>query len=127
MQLDDALAAYAAGLAAEIELLNRVDALAREQREVWANNQLAGLGALAARRAQLMTELAATEERIAPFRDHILARLASARQAPAFAAAEARSQEAQALIRQLVDHDRSFLSDLEATLEGRRREVQALE
>jgi hypothetical protein len=127
MQLDDALAAYAAGLAAEIELLNRVDALAREQREAWANNQLASLGTLATRRAQLMTELAATEDRLAPLRDHILARLASARQAPAFAAAEARSQEAQALIRQLADRDRSFLSDLEATLEGRRREVQALE
>jgi hypothetical protein len=127
MQLDDALAAYAAGLAAEIELLQKVDALAREQRDAWANNQIAGLGALATRRAQLMTELAAAEDRIAPFRDHILARLAVARQAPAFAAAEARSQEAQALVRRLVDNDRSFLTDLETTLEERRREVHTLE
>jgi hypothetical protein len=127
MQLDDVLAAYAAGLAAEIELLRKVDALAREQRDAWANNQLAGLGALATRRAQLMTELATTEDRIAPFRDHILARLAAAREAPAFAAAEARSQEAQALVRRLVENDRSFLSDLETTLEERRREVHTLD
>jgi hypothetical protein len=127
MQLDDVLAAYAAGLAAEIELLRKVDALAREQRDAWTNNELAGLGALATRRAQLMTELAATEDRIAPFRDHILARLDAARQAPAFAAAETRSQEAQALVRRLVENDRSFLSDLETTLEERRREVHTLE
>jgi hypothetical protein len=127
MQLDDALAAYAAGLAAEIEILRKVDGLAREQREAWARNQLAGLGALATRRAQLMTELAGAEDRIAPFRDHILARLAVAREVPAFAAAEARSQEAQALVRQLVENDRSFLSDLEGTLEERRREVQTLD
>jgi hypothetical protein len=127
MQLDDVLAAYAAGLAAEIELLRQVDTLAREQRDAWANNHLAGLGALATRRAQLMTELAAAEDRIAPLRDHILARLAAARQAPAFADAEARSQEAQVLVRQLVENDRSFLIDLEGTLEERRREVHALE
>jgi hypothetical protein len=44
-----------------------------------------------------MTEIAATEDRIAPFREHILANLAAARHAEAFAAAEARGQEAQAL------------------------------
>ena len=44
-------ALYAAGLAAEIELLRKVDTLAREQRDAWANNQLAGLGTLATRRA----------------------------------------------------------------------------
>ena len=54
MQLDDVLAAYAAGLAAEIELLRKVDTLAREQRDAWANNQLAGLGTLDGRLAKVV-------------------------------------------------------------------------
>jgi hypothetical protein len=127
MQLADAIAAYAAGLETELDLLRRVQGLAQEQRAIFARNQLAGLSGLAARRAALMNELGDAEARIAPFRERILAQLAEARRHDGFALAEARGLEAQALVRDLVDHDRAFLTDLEATLETRRLEAHALD
>jgi hypothetical protein len=127
MQLADAIAAYAAGLETELELLRRVQALAREQRDCVARDHLAGLGGVATRRAALMNDLADAEARIAPFRERILAQLAEARRHAGFALADALGREAQALVRDVVDHDRAFLSDLEATLEHRRLEAHALD
>ena len=46
---------------------------------------------------------------------------------PAYALAESRSREAQRLIGTLMDHDRAFLSDLETTLDDRRRESHDLD
>ena len=127
MTLDDALAAYAAGLDTEIACLQQVSALAREQRDAWTRGQLTPLGSLAARRAALMHELSAIETQLAPLRDRLLLEPVRVRQRPGYAAAEARSRDAQALVTWLMDADRSFLIDLETTLEARRREVQQLE
>jgi hypothetical protein len=127
MQLADAIAAYAAGLETELDLLRRVHALAHEQRACFARNQLAGLAGVAARRAALMHDLADAEARIAPFRERILAQLAEARGDAGFALADALGRQAQDLVRDLVDHDRAFLTDLEASLESRRVEVHALD
>jgi len=74
-----------------------------------------------------MHDLAATETRIAPLRDRLRSDLVRARRTPGYPRAEARSQEAQALIRTLMVADRKFLTDLEASLDARRREVQDLE
>jgi hypothetical protein len=126
MTFDDVLVAYTAGLETEIALLRQVEALADGQRAAFARNELADLGSFAVRRADLMHQLAAVEARVSPCRARIVAGLAIARRAPAFAAAEMRGHEAQALIRQLVERDRCFLSDLEVTLEERRREVHDL-
>ena len=46
---------------------------------------------------------------------------------PGYAAAHARGQEAKALVHSLMAADRTFLNDLEATLETRRQEVHALD
>lgn len=127
MQLADAIAAYAAGLEIELGLLRRVQALAHEQRDCFARNHLAGLAGVAARRAALMNDLADAEARLAPFRERILAQLAEARRHAGFARADALGREAQDLVRDLVDHDRAFLGDLEASLESRRIEVHALD
>ena len=123
MTFDDVLFAYAEGLDAEIAILRQVDALAVEQRTAWARNELLPLGSLATRRAALMHELAATETRIAPLRDRLRSDLGRARRTPGYPRAEALSQEAQALIRTLMAADRKFLTDLEASLDARRREV----
>jgi hypothetical protein len=127
MTFDDVLLAYTAGLDAEIAILRLVDALALEQRSAWARNELLPLGSLATRRAALMHELAAIETRIAPLRDRLRSDLGRARRTPGFLTAETRSEEARALITRLMTADRKFLTDLEASLDERRREAQDLE
>ena len=127
MTLDDVLAAYTAGLESEIELLRQVESLADDQRAAFARGELVDLGGLAVRRAELMHHLSAIEARLSPWRNRILANLAIARRSLHFPAAETRGQETQALVRHLMDRDRRFLNDLEATLEDRRREAHALD
>jgi hypothetical protein len=127
MTLDETLDAYTAGLAAEIELLRQVEGLADAQHAAFARGELMDLAGFAAARARLMHELAAAEARLEPWRTRIRANLAAARRCPGFAVADARSLDAQALVRRLVDHDRKFLGELETTLDARRREVQDLD
>ena len=55
------LPAYLAGLDAAIDLLRRVDAVGREQRAALERDELAGLGPMAVKRAQLMHELTAID------------------------------------------------------------------
>lgn len=127
MTFDEALAAYTAGLDAELAILHQVEALAAEQRAVRSRNELLPLGPLATRRAALMHELAAIDTRIAPLRDRVRTDLNRARRCPGYDAAEARRAEVRALAATVVAADRQFLLDLEATLEGRRREVHDLD
>jgi hypothetical protein len=127
MTFDEVLVAYTAGLDAEIAILHQVEALGAEQRAVWARNELLPLGALATRRAALMHDLTAIEARIAPLRHRFRADLDRARRCPGYAEAEARGADVQALASTLMAADRQFLVDLEATLEGRRREAHDLD
>ena len=127
MNLDDALTAYTAGLEAEAEILRQVEALAHNQRAMFGRGELIDLAGIAARRAELMHQLAAVDTRLEPWRTRIVANLTTARRSPAFAAAESRGQDVQDLVRRLMDHDRRLLTDLEATLEERRREAHDLE
>jgi hypothetical protein len=127
MTFDEVVVAYTAGLDAEIVLLQQVEALAAEQRAVCAGNELLPLGALATRRAALMHELAAVEARIAPLRDRLQGDLERALRTPGYPAAETRRQEAQRSIYRLLAADRTLLTDLEASLESRRRESHDLD
>jgi hypothetical protein len=127
MTFDEAVLAYAAGLDAEIALLQQVEALAADQRAVWARDELLPLGALATRRAALMHELAAVEARIAPLRDRLRSDLERAFRTPGYTAAEARRRDAQTLIARLMAADRTLLTDLETSLEVRRREAHDLD
>ena len=71
--------------------------------------------------------LAAIESRLEPMRDRLVSDLPRTRRLPGYAAAHARGQEAQALVHSLMAADRTFLNDLEATLETRRQEVHTLD
>lgn len=121
MTFDEVVLAYTAGLDAEIALLQQVEALAAEQRAVWARDELLPLGTLATRRAALMHELAAVEARIAPLHERLRSDLERAIRTPGYGAAEARRQDAQTLIYRLMAADRKLLTDLETSLESRRR------
>jgi hypothetical protein len=127
MSLDEALAAYTAGLESEIACLLQVEALADEQRAAWSRNDLLPLGALATRRAALMHDLTAIEARVAPARERLLVEPIRARQRPGFGAADARRREAQALVDRLLTADRALLADLEGTVQARRREAHDLD
>ncbi len=127
MTFDEALLAYTAGLDVEIAILRQIEALGAEQRSAWARNDLLPLGPLATRRAALMHDLAATESRIAPLRDQLRGDLDRACRTPAYAAAEAQGRETQALVVRLMTADRRFLTDLETSLEARRREAHDLD
>lgn len=127
MTFDEVVLAYTAGLDAEIALLQQVEALAAEQRAAWTGDELLPLGALATRRAALMHELATVETRIAPLRDRLQADLERALRTPGYPTAETRRQEAQMLIYRLLAADRKLLTDLETSLESRRREAHDLD
>jgi hypothetical protein len=127
MTFDDVLVAYTAGLDTAIVLLRQVEALAGEQRDAWTRNDLSPLAALATRRAALMHDLAAVEARLEPMRDRLVTDLVRTRRSARYAAADARGQEAKALVQRLMAADRSFLIDLETTLVARRREAHDLD
>jgi len=127
MTLDDALTAYTAGLDAELEILRQVESLAHNQRAMFARAEIVDLAGIATRRAELMHQLAAVEAKLEPWRTRIVANLTTARRSAAFPAAESRGQDVQVLVRRLMDHDRRLLTDLEVTLEARRREAHDLE
>jgi hypothetical protein len=127
MTFDEVVLAYTAGLDAEIAILQQVEALAAEQRAVWARDELLPLAALATRRAALMHELAAVEARIVPLRDRLDRDLERALRTPGYSAAEARRQDAQTVIYRLMAADRKFLTDLETSLEARRRAAHDLD
>jgi len=127
MTFDEAILAYAAGLDAQLALLRQIEALGAEQRAVWARDELLPLGALATRRAALMHELTALEARLAPLRDRFRTDLDRARRCPGYDAAEARRVDVQALAGTLMAADRRLLSDLETSLQARRREAHDLE
>lgn len=127
MTFDDAVPALTAGLDAEIAILRQVEALAAEQRAVWARNELLPLGALATRRAALMHELAAVEARIAPLYERLRSDLARTLRTPGYDAAQTRRQEAQTLIYRLMAADRAFMADLETSLASRRQEAHDLD
>lgn len=127
MTFDDVVPAYVAGLDAQIALLQQVEAIGAEQRAVWARNELLPLGELATRRAALMHEIATVEARIAPLHERLRTDLERALRTPGYGAAEARRQEAQALIYRLLAADRKLVADIEGSLAARRREAHDLD
>jgi hypothetical protein len=127
MTFDEVVLAYTAGLDAEIALLHQVEALAGEQRAVWARDELLPLGPLATRRAALMHELAAVEGRIAPLRDRLRGDLERAMRTPGYGAAETRREEARTLAHRLLAADRKLLTDLETLVASRRQEAHDLD
>jgi hypothetical protein len=126
MSLDEALAAYTAGLDAQIACLRQVEALGLEQRAACGRDDLLPLGTLATRRAALMHELAAIEARLAPLRERLLVEPIRVRQRPGFSAADVLMREAHALVTRVMAADRALLADLERTVAARRREVHDL-
>ena len=127
MTFDELVVAYTAGLDAQMAILAQVEELATEQRATWSRNELLPLGGLATRRAALMHELAAVEARIAPLYDRLRADLERALRTPGYGVAEARRQEARGLIYRLMAADRKLLTDLETSLESRRRESHTID
>jgi hypothetical protein len=127
MTFDEVVAAYAAGLDAEMVLLRQVEALAAEQRAAWSRDELLPLGSLATRRAALMHELAAVEARIAPLHDRLRADLERALRTPGYGTADAKRQDVRLQIHRLMAADRAFLTDLESSLDSLRREAHALD
>ena len=127
MTFDELVVAYTAGLDAQMAILAQVEGLATEQRATWSRNELLPLGGLATRRAALMHELAAVEARIAPLYDRLRADLERALRTPGYGVAEARRQEARGLIYRLMAADRKLLTDLETSLESRRRESHTID
>src|SRR5829696_6737725 len=122
MTFEELVVAYTAGLDAQMAILAQVEGLATEQRATWSRNELLPLGGLATRRAALMHELTAIEARIAPLHDRLRTDLERALRTPGYGVAEARRQQARAHIDRLMAADRTLLTDIETSLESRRRE-----
>lgn len=125
--LDDALAAYAAGLDAEIGLLRKIEALAALQRQVSSRDDLTALTAVAEQRNRIMSALAELELRLHPLRVVIVEHLAEVRALPGFERAAERHREAATLINRIMTTDRTLVTLLEEALETRRRLAHVLE
>jgi hypothetical protein len=127
MDLTDALAAYAAGLDAELGILNQVESLARSQRRASQGDDLEQIAGLADRRSRLMAALADLELRLQPIRAMILAGFPRVRALAGFAAASARHREAAALVQRIQASDHDLLAELQAALAARRQLAHDLE
>ncbi len=127
MTLDDALAAYAAGLDSELALLRQVEALAAEQHDRITGSAFEEVASIADRRATLMADLAELERQLHPVRAQIVGNLPAARAAAGFGAASARHRTAEALVARIMAADRALVDQLQAALADRRELAHVLE
>jgi hypothetical protein len=121
------IAAYSAGLDAELELLHQLDALAAHQRDATATNDLEGLSRGADARSRLLSALVTIEFDLRPLR----ARLADARHEatalPGFPALVAKHREAMQLTARIIGTDQATLAALREAEVARRFAAQAIE
>jgi hypothetical protein len=125
--LAHALAAYAAGLEAEISLLVQLDALSTSQRTASADTNIRALNALTDERERLLGHLVRVEHDLKPVRATIAAERARAARLPQFAAVSRRHHEAAELVSRIIAADEQTLAGLHEAETARRFIAQAIE
>jgi len=125
--LGHALAAYAAGLEAEIALLTQLDALALPQPQSSAGTDIRALHALADDRERLLGHLVRVEHDLKPIRAAIAAERTRAARLPQFSAVSRRHHEAAELVSRIIAADEQTLAGLHEAETARRFIAQAIE
>ena len=125
--LAHALAAYAAGLEAEISLLTQLDALSVTQHAASSATDIRVLHALTDDRERLLGHLVRVEHDLKPIRATIAAERMRATRHPQFAAVSRRHQEAAELVSRIITADEQTLAGLREAETARRFIAQAIE
>lgn len=125
--LAHALAAYAAGLEAEIALLTQLDALSVTQHAASAETDIRALHALTDDRDRLLGHLVQVEHDLKPVRTTIATERARAARLPQFAAVARRHHEAAELVSRIIAADEQTLAGLHEAETARRFIAQAIE
>jgi hypothetical protein len=118
---------YRAGLSAEIAVLHKLDAIARQQQSASVAGDIAALEQIADARDALMAGLVTIESQIRPVREVLSAARAEARRLPLYDEATALHQEAMSLVATILRNDAESVDALAQAEIVRREAVRAVE
>jgi hypothetical protein len=121
------IVAYAAGLDAELDLLDRLSRLSSRQREATVANDVDAIAACSDERGQIIAALLAVEEDLKPRRALLARHSAEAARLAGFDALVARHQQAARRVAAIIDSDTTTLTALRDAEAARRAAAQAIE
>ena len=121
------LAAYAAGLEAEMALLRQIEALSAAQAQATAGQDIHHLHRIADQRARLMSALVELEAGIAPSRLLLAEHRSIASSMPGFGVVVALHKTAAGIVNGILSADRDTMAALREAEAARRTASQAIE
>jgi len=125
--LAQAIAAYAAGLDAELDLLGHLEALSARQREATSSGEVEALNRCSDERLQLTAALVALEQDLKPLRAQLADHSREAARLAGFPALVARHQEAARRVGAIVSTDQRTMAALRDAEAARRFAAQAID
>ncbi len=125
--LAQTIAAYDAGLDAEIVLLRQLEGLAARQREADAMHDVELLTRCTDERTRLMGGLVELEHQLRPVRDRLADSQREASRLPGFTALVLKHRDAAALVAQILHQDQQTLDALRDAEQARRFAAQTIE
>jgi hypothetical protein len=126
-QLPQLVAHYRAGLEAEMTLLQRLQVLAAEQRELSEQGNLEALSLVSDQRDRVTAGLVQIEHELKPVRSTLLQHRRALDEIREFQSVAALHQSAATLVERIVVEDRASLDALKHAEQARRFAAQSLE
>ena len=125
--LPQIIAAYEAGLDAELGLLRQLDALSVQQRDATAADDVEQLTRASDARDRLLTALVTVESDLQPLRQQLVRMRAEAARLPGFDILVAKHRDASQLTSRILTVDQGTVAALRAAETARRFAAQAIE
>jgi hypothetical protein len=125
--LRTAIVAYATGLDAELDLLDRLERLSVRQREATSGGDVEAIAACSDERAQLISALLAVEQDLKPRRALLADHTERAAALPGFDTLVARHQAAARRVAAILESDKVTLDALREAEAARRGAAQAID
>jgi hypothetical protein len=125
--LAQAIAAYAAGLDAEIDLLGLLEALSARQRHATSSGDVEALNRCSDERLRLTSALVALEQDLKPLRAHLADHSRQAARLPGIPALVVRHQEAARRVGEIVASDQRTMAALRDAEAARRFAAQTID
>ena len=126
-ELPQLVAHYRAGLEAEMTLLNRLQVLATQQRELSEQGDLEALSLVSDQRDRVTAGLVQIEHELKPVRNTLLQHRRALEQIREFQGVAALHHSAATLVERIVVEDRASLDALKHAEQARRFAAQSLE
>lgn len=126
-ELSGHLAAYAAGLEAELALLRQIEALSTSQEQASTRHDIAFLHSVMEDRERLVAALLQVESQLKPLRQTIADHRRAASALPGFGAVADLHRHAGEIVGRVMSSDRGTLAALQEAESARRSASQAIE